>query len=165
MQPRQAGRPRRWDRNSCRSLARCGGTVPQSARTPSKSCVQPEASHHRNRPERPRNPASNQKLLTSAAALRRLGPTFRARTKVEGKIDNGRVNRLVVRASGDPSLGYARLAALAEAVHLRGVDTVDRILIDARGRASARRGYRRSNLDRRQLLRRADSPACVRAAA
>ena len=87
---------------------------------------------YRNRPERPRNPASNQKLLTSAAALRRLGPTFRARTKVEGKIENGRVNRLVVRASGDPSLGYARLAALAEAVHLRGVDTVDQILIDAR---------------------------------
>jgi D-alanyl-D-alanine carboxypeptidase/D-alanyl-D-alanine-endopeptidase (penicillin-binding protein 4) len=85
---------------------------------------------YRNRPERPRNPASNQKLLTSAAALRRLGPTFRAATKVEGTIENGRVAQLVVRASGDPSLGYAGLAALAEAVHLRGVDTVDRIVID-----------------------------------
>ena len=31
---------------------------------------------YRNQPERPRNPASNQKLLTAAAALWRLGPTF-----------------------------------------------------------------------------------------
>ena len=85
---------------------------------------------YRNRPERPRNPASNQKLLTAAAALRRLGPAFRAATKVEGTIKNGRVTQLVVRASGDPSLGYAGLDALAEALHLRGVDSVDRILID-----------------------------------
>jgi len=40
------------------------------------------------------------------------------------------VAQLVVRASGDPNLGYAGLAALAESVRLRGVDTVDRILID-----------------------------------
>jgi len=85
---------------------------------------------YRNRPERPRNPASNQKLLTAAAALRRLGPAFRAATKVEGTIENGRVTQLVVRASGDPSLGYAGLGALAEALRLRGVDSVDRILID-----------------------------------
>ena len=85
---------------------------------------------YRNKPERPRNPASNQKLLTAAAALWRLGPTFRAATRVEGTIENGHVATLVVRASGDPSLGYAGLAALGEAVHLRGVDTVDRILID-----------------------------------
>jgi D-alanyl-D-alanine carboxypeptidase/D-alanyl-D-alanine-endopeptidase (penicillin-binding protein 4) len=85
---------------------------------------------YRNRPERPRNPASNQKVLTAAAALWRLGPTFRAATKVEGTIEKGHVATLVVRASGDPSLGYAGLAALAEAVRLRGVDTVDRILID-----------------------------------
>jgi D-alanyl-D-alanine carboxypeptidase/D-alanyl-D-alanine-endopeptidase (penicillin-binding protein 4) len=67
---------------------------------------------------------------SSAAALRRLGPAFRAATKVEGTIKNGRVTQLVVRASGDPSLGYAGLDALAEALHLRGVDSVDRILID-----------------------------------
>ena len=85
---------------------------------------------YRNRPERPRNPASNQKLLTAAAALRRLGPAFRAATKVEGTIENGRVTQLVVRASGDPSLGYAGLDALAEGLHLRGVDSVDRIMID-----------------------------------
>ena len=85
---------------------------------------------YRNRADRPRNPASNQKLLTSAAALRRLGPDFRTVTRVEGAVENGRVSRLVVRASGDPSLGYAAIAFLAESISLRGVDRVDRISID-----------------------------------
>lgn len=85
---------------------------------------------YRMRPDQTRNPASNQKLLTSAAALRRLGPSFTLSTRVEGVVDQGRVERLVVRPSGDPSLGYAGLAALAESVRLRGVDRVDRIVID-----------------------------------
>jgi D-alanyl-D-alanine carboxypeptidase/D-alanyl-D-alanine-endopeptidase (penicillin-binding protein 4) len=85
---------------------------------------------YRNQPERPRNPASNQKLLTAAAALWRLGPTFEADTRLEGTIENGRVSTLVVRPSGDPSLGYPALATFAESMRLRGVDSVDRILID-----------------------------------
>ena len=85
---------------------------------------------YRNRPERPRNPASNQKLLTSAAALRRLGPNYQTATRVEGSIVDGRVAQLVVRPSGDPSLAYAMLAVLAENVRLRGVNTVDRLVID-----------------------------------
>ena len=86
---------------------------------------------YRMRPDQPRNPASNQKLLTAAAALRRLGPSFTASTRVEGKIQaNGHVAELVIRPSGDPSLGYASLAALAESIRLRGVDRVDRIVID-----------------------------------
>ncbi|MDH3655241.1 MAG: D-alanyl-D-alanine carboxypeptidase/D-alanyl-D-alanine-endopeptidase [Myxococcales bacterium] len=85
---------------------------------------------YRNRAERPRNPASNQKLLTSAAALWRLGPSFQVWTRLEGRIVNGRVARLIVRPSGDPTLGYAMLAGLAENVRLGGVDTVDRIVID-----------------------------------
>ncbi len=85
---------------------------------------------YRNRAERPLNPASNQKLLTAAAALRRLGPTFRAVTRVEGTIERGRVGELLVRASADPSMGYAALGFLAESLALRGVDRVDRIVID-----------------------------------
>ncbi len=85
---------------------------------------------YRNQPERPRNPASNQKLLTSAAALRRLGPSFQLATRVEGSIIAGRVARLVVRPSGDPTLGYAMLVTLAENIHLQGVNTIDRIVID-----------------------------------
>jgi D-alanyl-D-alanine carboxypeptidase/D-alanyl-D-alanine-endopeptidase (penicillin-binding protein 4) len=85
---------------------------------------------YRNRPARPRNPASNQKLLTAAAALWRLGPTFRAQTRIEGVIEKGRVETLVVRPSGDPSLGYPALATFAETIRLRGVDRVERVLID-----------------------------------
>lgn len=85
---------------------------------------------YRNQPGRPRNPASNQKLLTAAAALWRLGPTFQANTRIEGAIDKGHVARLVVRPSGDPSLGYPALATFAESLRLRGVDVVDRIVID-----------------------------------
>jgi len=85
---------------------------------------------YRNQADTPRNPASNQKLLTSAAALWRLGPGFRAATKIEGTIENGQVTQLVIRPFGDPTLGYAGLAALGEALHLRGVDSVTRIVID-----------------------------------
>jgi D-alanyl-D-alanine carboxypeptidase/D-alanyl-D-alanine-endopeptidase (penicillin-binding protein 4) len=45
-------------------------------------------------------------------------------------IDDGHVPELVIRPSGDPSLGYPGLAALAEAMRLRGVDTVDQIVVD-----------------------------------
>lgn len=85
---------------------------------------------YRNRPGRPLNPASNQKLLTAAAALWRLGPNFQASTRVEGTIDDGRVEKLVVRPSGDPSLGYSALAAFAEALRLRGIDSIHQIVID-----------------------------------
>lgn len=86
---------------------------------------------YRMRPDQPRNPASNQKLLTSAAALRRLGPSFSTSTRIEGVVEpDGHVAKLVVRPSGDPSLGYAGLAALAESIRLRGVDRVSRIVID-----------------------------------
>ena len=59
-----------------------------------------------------------------------MGPSFQVWTRLEGRIVNGRVARLIVRPSGDPTLGYAMLAGLAENVRLGGVDTVDRIVID-----------------------------------
>jgi len=85
---------------------------------------------YQKRAERPLNPASNQKLLTAAAALWSLGPTFRASTKVEGVLQNGKVKRLILRAAGDPSLGYRTLFALAQALRLRGVDEVEQIVVD-----------------------------------
>ena len=80
--------------------------------------------------KRPLNPASNQKLLTAAAALWNLGPTFRASTKAEGLLESGNVKRLILRTAGDPSLGYRTLFALAQALRLRGVDQVEQIVID-----------------------------------
>jgi len=85
---------------------------------------------YRNRAERPRNPASNQKLLTSAAALWRLGPRFQADTRVEAEIEAGHVRTMIIRPRGDPSLGYPALVTFAEASRMRGVETVDRIVIE-----------------------------------
>lgn len=53
-------------------------------------------------------PASNTKLLTAAAALRRLGPSYRYKTDlyVDGPIRNGVLRgNLIVRGSGDPTIG------------------------------------------------------------
>ena len=53
-------------------------------------------------------PASNMKLLTTAAALDALGPDFRYRTRLyaDGEIQNGTLNgALVVRGAGDPTFG------------------------------------------------------------
>ena len=58
--------------------------------------------------ERPMIPASNQKILTAAVALKRLGADFAFRTKIAivGK-------DLVVFADGDPTIGDERLAVAA----------------------------------------------------
>jgi D-alanyl-D-alanine carboxypeptidase/D-alanyl-D-alanine-endopeptidase (penicillin-binding protein 4) len=85
---------------------------------------------YNSRADEPRNPASNMKLLTAAVALRRLGPSFEIATSAEGKLDQGRVTELVLRARGDPTLTYSKLIELGEALRLRGVDRIDRIVID-----------------------------------
>ena len=54
-------------------------------------------------------PASNQKLLVSAAALERLGPAFRWTTRLARCGDD-----LVVFGAGDPATGDPRLAAKAD---------------------------------------------------
>ena len=53
-------------------------------------------------------PASNMKLVTTAAALDALGPDFRYQTRLyaDGPIENGTLRgSLVVRGSGDPTFG------------------------------------------------------------
>jgi len=75
----------------------------------------------------PFNPASNVKLITSAAALRLLGPGFRFATEVFGQLDRrGQVveRGLYLQGCGDPSLTTAHLARLARALRARGVVAV-----------------------------------------
>ncbi|MBA2749603.1 MAG: D-alanyl-D-alanine carboxypeptidase, partial [Tatlockia sp.] len=62
-------------------------------------------------------PASNLKLLTTAAALQQLGANYRIRTSIYGT-DQGLL-RLVGR--GDPSLTDVQLTALARQLKLTGV--------------------------------------------
>ena len=70
------------------------------------------------------------KLLTAAVALRRLGPSFEIVTTAEGRLKQGRVQELVLRARGDPTITYGKLIELGEALRLRGVDHIARIIND-----------------------------------
>lgn len=72
-------------------------------------------------------PASNLKIVTCAASLALLGPSFTYTTEVYLSGDD-----LILKGSGDPSLDMARLQALAEAVKAAGVTELKgRLLYDA----------------------------------
>jgi D-alanyl-D-alanine carboxypeptidase/D-alanyl-D-alanine-endopeptidase (penicillin-binding protein 4) len=70
-------------------------------------------------------PASNQKLLTAAAALEVLGAGHRFRTTVRG---HGR--DLYLRGQGDPTLTYERIDRLAAAVAKAGAKRYTRLIVD-----------------------------------
>ena len=82
------------------------------------------------RPDVTRNPASNMKLLTAAAALEELGPNFQMRTGLYGRVDRGRINDLVLRGYGDPDLRTRDFDHLAAALVDRGIRSVNTIWID-----------------------------------
>ena len=75
-----------------------------------------------------RVPASVQKLVTTAAALDRLGPEARFETAVlaTGEVAEGTLDGdLYLRGSGDPTFGTTALERLADAVAETGVERVD----------------------------------------
>lgn len=78
------------------------------------------------------NPASNTKLITSAAALLRLGPEYRFTTDylADRPLHNGRVGTLFVKGRGDPAVTTERLDALVADLWHRGVRTVGDIVLD-----------------------------------
>lgn len=78
------------------------------------------------------NPASNTKLVTSAAALLRLGPEYRFTTDylADRPIDRGRVGTLYVKGRGDPSVNTERLDGLVSDLWHRGVRAVGDIVLD-----------------------------------
>ncbi len=81
-------------------------------------------------------PASNLKLLTTAAALRQLGSDFRIRTSVYSSeaVASGRspagVSSLRVVGRGDPSLTNAQLRELAQQLKRQGVRRVEQLIVD-----------------------------------
>jgi len=77
------------------------------------------------------NPASNVKLVTTAAALARLGPEFRFATEflVDGGA-RGEVKTLTVRGKGDPTLVSERLWAVASDLAHLGVRRVGELVLD-----------------------------------
>ena len=71
-------------------------------------------------------PASNAKLLTTAAALQQLGVNYRIRTSVYE--DGNNVLRVVGR--GDPSFNDTQLVALALQLKQRGINQITRLIAD-----------------------------------
>lgn len=76
------------------------------------------------------NPASNSKLVTTAAALKLLGPNFRYVTGLYGRLHDGTVDDLVLRGHGDPSLTTKDLWSMVFSLKAMGLSRVDRILVD-----------------------------------
>jgi len=70
------------------------------------------------------NPASVMKLLTTLAALDRLGPahTFKTRVSITGSLADGVLQGdLILRGGGDPSLTRERFGLLLREVRARGI--------------------------------------------
>jgi serine-type D-Ala-D-Ala carboxypeptidase/endopeptidase (penicillin-binding protein 4) len=78
----------------------------------------------------PLNPASNQKLVTAAVALRHLGGRYAFTTGLYGQIAGGRVDELVLRSQGDPSLTRGDLEAFARTLAEKGVRAVGDVSVD-----------------------------------
>ncbi|ESA32240.1 d-alanyl-d-alanine carboxypeptidase [Leptolyngbya sp. Heron Island J] len=72
-------------------------------------------------------PASNVKLLTTAAALSSLGPNFTIRTSVYGQQQNGQ-NTLQVFGRGDPTLSDDQLNSLTSQLKTQGITTISNLL-------------------------------------
>lgn len=75
-------------------------------------------------------PASNVKLLVTAAALRQLSPEFRIRTSVYGTGTLPNLTSLRVVGRGDPSLTTAQLKDLAQQLKRQGVRQVQQLIVD-----------------------------------
>lgn len=89
-------------------------------------------------PDQAQSLASNAKLLTTAAALATLGGGFRYTTTLavdELDLATGKVaGNVYLRGTGDPSLGYQDLIAMARELHARGVRTIaGRLVLDTAG--------------------------------
>ena len=73
-------------------------------------------------------PASSLKLMTTAAALHRLGGDYRLRTSVYGTSEDSTTLRVVGR--GDPTVTDAEVNALAQQIAQAGVQRVSLLVVD-----------------------------------
>ncbi|MBD2021671.1 D-alanyl-D-alanine carboxypeptidase/D-alanyl-D-alanine-endopeptidase [Leptolyngbya sp. FACHB-36] len=75
-------------------------------------------------------PASNNKVLTTAAALQRLGASYRIRTAVYGSTTGPTLETLRIIGQGDPSLTTPQLNSLVQQVSQKGVRQVGQLIGD-----------------------------------
>lgn len=76
------------------------------------------------------NPASNAKIPTAIAALTVLGSERRFSTGLFGDVDHGKVQELVLRGRGDPTLTTADVRDLVRQLRAAGVEAVDKVVVD-----------------------------------
>jgi D-alanyl-D-alanine carboxypeptidase/D-alanyl-D-alanine-endopeptidase (penicillin-binding protein 4) len=77
--------------------------------------------------QRPMQPASTLKTLTSIVALERLGPAFRGRTELRSsaEISNGElVGDLVLRGMGDVDLDWEALRRMLQSLRDKGIEEI-----------------------------------------
>ncbi|MBD2044860.1 D-alanyl-D-alanine carboxypeptidase/D-alanyl-D-alanine-endopeptidase [Coleofasciculus sp. FACHB-64] len=86
----------------------------------------PERTLYSREPDRYFIPASNTKLLTTAAVLNKLGSQFRIRTSVYGT--NGGELRVVGR--GDPSFSDTQIRGLAQQLKRQGIRQVQQLIVE-----------------------------------
>ncbi len=75
-------------------------------------------------------PASNQKLITTAVALRQLGAATKLRTSVYQLPSTGSGTNLLVVGRGDPSLTIIGLRSIAQQLKQRGTSQISQISFD-----------------------------------
>lgn len=81
--------------------------------------------------DKPMNPASNMKIVTTAAVLDRFGPDFTYTTELYGGAPRDGVisGELTLTGNGDPFLEWSHVLELAERVRRRGVKVIDGDLV------------------------------------
>jgi serine-type D-Ala-D-Ala carboxypeptidase/endopeptidase (penicillin-binding protein 4) len=75
-------------------------------------------------------PASNNKVLTTAAVFKRLGATYRIRTSVLGNSSGPNLTTLRLVGRGDPSLTTPQLNALVQQLTQKGIRQVGQLIGD-----------------------------------
>ncbi|HEY9617083.1 MAG TPA: D-alanyl-D-alanine carboxypeptidase/D-alanyl-D-alanine-endopeptidase [Microcoleaceae cyanobacterium] len=75
-------------------------------------------------------PASNNKLLTTAAALTKLGPQYRLRTIVTGTGTGASLNTVRIIGQGDPSLTTSQLNTLVQQLSRKGIQQIAQLIGD-----------------------------------
>jgi serine-type D-Ala-D-Ala carboxypeptidase/endopeptidase (penicillin-binding protein 4) len=77
-------------------------------------------------------PASNLKLLTTAAALLQLGSQYRIRTSAYATGITPNLTSLRVVGRGDPSFTTKQLKELVKQIKARGINSIDTLIVDDR---------------------------------
>ena len=75
-------------------------------------------------------PASNTKLLTTAAALVKLGENYQIKTPIYYQGNSPRLSRLSLIGKGDPSLTINQLKTVANTLKSQGIKQVEKLILE-----------------------------------